>query len=111
MRTSTKNRGSLSLTITQKLSRGFPATYITDNDFADGIAFLSDTIEDEQYLLSFEIIAAKEVGLSINEEKTECMSYNTPNPRIDRIIANEEPFNKVNDFKYLGFWVDNSEKT
>ena len=51
MRTSTKNRENIGLTITQRLSRRFPATYITDTDFADDIAFLSDSIEDAQCLL------------------------------------------------------------
>ena len=28
----------------------------------------------------------------------------------DTILANEKPLKKVDDFKYLGSWVDNSEK-
>ena len=110
MRTSTKNRENLGLTITQRLSRRFPATYITDTDFADDIALLSDSIEDAQCLLSLVIKIAKEVGLSINEDKTEYMAYNTPSPRKDTILANEKPLKKVNDFKYLGSWLDRSEK-
>ena len=110
MRASTKNRGDLGLIITQRLSRRFPATYITDTDFAVDIALLSDSIEDAQCLLSLVIKTAKEVGLSINEDNTEYLSYNTPNPRNDTILANEKPLKKVNDFKFLGCWVDNSEK-
>ena len=98
------------LTITQRLSRRFPATYITATDFGDDIAFLSDSIEDAQCFLSLVIKRAKEVGPSINEDKTEYMSYSTPSPRNDTILANERAFKKVNDFKYLGSWVDNSEK-
>ena len=94
MRTSTKNRGNLSLTITQRLSRRFPAKFITDNDFADDIALLSDTIEDAQCLLSLVIKTAKDVSLSINEDKTEYISYNTPSLRNDTIIANEKPLKK-----------------
>ena len=59
MRTSTKNRGSLGLTLTQRLSRRCPATYITDTDFADDIALLSDSIEDAQCLLSVVIKIAR----------------------------------------------------
>ena len=51
MRTSTKYQEKLGLTITQRLSRRFPATYITDTDFADDIALLSESIEDTQCLL------------------------------------------------------------
>ena len=61
-------------------------------------------------MLSLVIKRAKEVGLSINEDKTEYMSYNTPSPRNDTILANEKALKKVNDFKHLGSWVDNSEK-
>ena len=38
------------------------------------------------------------------------MSYNTPNQRNDTLLANEKPLKKVNDFKCLGSWVDNSEQ-
>ena len=110
MRTSTKNRGSLGLIRTQRLIRRFPATYITGTDFADDIALLSDSIEDAQTLLFLLIKTAKEVGLSINEDKTEYMSYNILNPRSDTILANEKPLKKVDDLKYLGSWVDNSEE-
>ena len=110
MRTSTKNRENFGLTIAQRLSRRFPATYFKDTDFADDIALLSDSIEDAQCLLSLVIKTAKDVGLSIKEDKTDYMSYNTPSPRNDTILAYEKPLKKVNDFKYLGSWVDNSEK-
>ena len=110
MRTYTKNRENLGHNITQRLSRRFPAAYITETDFAVDIALLSDSIEDAQCLLSLVIKTAKEVRLSINWDKTEYMSYNTPSPRNDTILANEKPLKKVNDLKYLGSWVDNSEK-
>ena len=110
MLTYNKNRENLGLTITQRLSRRFPATYFTGTDFADDIPLLPNSIEDAQYLLSLVIKTVKEVGLSINEDKTEYISYNTPNPRNDTILANEKPLKKVNDFRYLGSWVDNSEK-
>ena len=111
MRAPNKNRENLSLTITQRLSRRLPATYIKDTDFAEDIALLSDSIEDAQCLLSLVIKTDKEVGLSIIEDKTEYMSNNKLSPKNDTILANEKPLKKVNDFKYLGSWVDNSEKT
>ena len=104
MRTSTKNQASLGLTITQRLSQRFPATYITDTDFADDIALLSDSIEDAQCLLSLLIKTAKVVGLSINEDQTEYMSYNTPNPRNDTILANEKPLKKNERFQIFGLF-------
>ena len=82
-----------------------------DNDFADNIALLSDSIEDAQFLLSLVIKTAKEVGLSINEDKTEYMSYNTLIPKNDMIIANEKPLKKVKAFKYLVSWWTIQKKT
>ena len=110
MQTSTENRENLGFTITQRLSQRSPATYVTDTDFADDIARLSDSIEDAQCLLSLVIKTAKEVGPNINEDKTEYMPYNAPSLRKDTILANEKPLKKVDDFQCLGSWVDNSEK-
>ena len=42
--------------------------------------------------------------------KTKYISYNTPNPRNDTILSNEKQLKKMNDFKYFGSSVDNSEK-
>ena len=76
-----------------------PSYVITDTVFADDIALISDSIEDVQCLLSLVIKTAKEVSLSINEDKTEYISYNTPSPRKDTLLANEKPLKKANDFK------------
>ena len=42
----------------------------------------------------------------INEEKTEYMSYNLPESTA--LNANGKTLKKVNEFKYLGCWVNNS---
>ena len=106
----TKKRQNIGLTTTQKLGRRFPATYITDTNFADDVTLLTDSIEDAQCLLSLVKKTAKEIGLSINEDKTEYISCNAPIPRNDTILANEKPLKKFNGLKYLGSWVGNSEK-
>jgi len=78
MRTATKGTENLGLIITKRQSRRFPATYLTDTNFADDIAFLSDNIEDAQTLVMLVVNAANKVGLYTNEDKTEYMSYNIP---------------------------------
>jgi len=101
MRTATKGAENLGLTITKRQSRRFPATYLTDTDFADDIILLSDNIEDAQTLLTLVVIAANKAGLNINDDKTEYMSYNIPGNT--ELTANGKPLKKVTD-------MDNSAK-
>ena len=49
---------------------------ITDTDFADDIALLSDTIEKAQLLLLRVEAAAETIGLHVNDTKTEYMVHN-----------------------------------
>jgi len=93
MRTATKGAENLGLTITKRQSWRFPAAYLTDTDFADDIALLSDNIEDAQTLLTLVVNAANKVGLNINEDKTEYMSYNIPGNT--ELTANGKPLKKV----------------
>ena len=78
MGTALKENENLGLTVTKKQSKRIPAICLTDTDFADDISLLSDSMEDAQDLLTLVVAVAKNIGLHINEEKTECMSYNLP---------------------------------
>ena len=49
---------------------------MTDSEFADDIALLSDTIEKAQIVLLRVEIAAKCIGLHVNEKNTKYISYN-----------------------------------
>ena len=54
----------------------YPATTITDADYADDIAILANTPDQAETLLhSFERAAAN-IGLYVNAHKTEYMCYN-----------------------------------
>ena len=108
MRTSTNESNHLGLTISERQSRRYPATKLTDTDFADDIALFSDSIEDAQSLLTLVVNAAKSVGLNINEDKTEYMTINIPNNT--ELQANGKTLNRVDNFKYLGSWVENTSK-
>ena len=65
-------------------------------------------IEDAQSLLTLVVNAAKSVGLNINEDKTEYMTINIPNNT--ELQANGKTLNRVDNFKYLGSWVENTSK-
>ena len=53
--------------------------------------------------------SAKRVGLSMNTGKTKYMSYNTIQQFENKAIDGLNP-KRVEDFKYLGAWIDSSEK-
>ena len=54
------------LTITPARSRRYPAEKVTDADFADDIALLSNTIDETRQMLASLEKAARAVGLIIN---------------------------------------------
>ena len=51
-----------------------PAEYLTDTDFADEIALISQSLEHAQDLLQSLEQASNGVGLYLNETKTECLN-------------------------------------
>ena len=62
--------------LTKKRSRRYPATTITDADYADDIAILANTPDQAETLLhNLERVAAT-IGLYVNAHKTEYMCYN-----------------------------------
>ena len=88
----------------------YPALHITDTDFADDIALLSDNLANAQALLSALESAANCTGLYLNETKTECMPINIRN-KIDVKTLVNNILKCVDDYKYLGSHVSNSKKT
>ena len=93
----------------QRRSSRYPALHITDADFADDIALLSDNLANAQALLSALETAANGTGLYLNETKTECMPINIHN-HIDVKTLADNILKCVDDKKYLGSHVPNSEK-
>ena len=53
--------------------------------------------------------SAKRVGLSMNTGKTKYMSYNTIQQFEIKVIDGSN-LKRVEDFKYLGAWIDSSAK-
>ena len=86
---------------------------ITDLDFADDIALISDLIEEARELLLAVEKECKEVGLLINAKKTKFMSYNISD-EFQLSLADGTSITRAvteagaQDFKYLGAWIDNT---
>ena len=108
MRMATKDETSVGFTLSEQRSRRHPATTFTDTDFADDLALISNTLEQAQLFLLRVESAAGQIGLHLNESKTEFMSFNQPEG--DLLTLNGSKLDQVNDFLYLGSWVDSSQK-
>ena len=74
---------------------------MTDLDFADDLAHLSNLVEEAQELLNRVEVSARSVGLLINGKKTEVMPINCSDPVILYTLS-KEILKIVEDFKYLG---------
>ena len=98
------------LTILPRQSRRVPAVTVTDLDFADDLALLSNTIQDAQSLLHDLEVAAEKVGLFMNASKTEFMTINIDHEEALIKANNGDPLEHVQDFKYLGSYIADSRK-
>ena len=107
MRIATADK-SVGFTLAHRKGSRKPADIITDTDFADDIALLSDLIEDGQLLLLRVECAAAQIGLHVNETKTEYIVHNQP--PSDIVTLEGQKLKEVADFQYLGAWISNSEK-
>ena len=107
LRTSMDNNRELGFTMEKQRSRRYPAKTITDVDYADDLALLSDTISEATVLLHHLEKAAKGVGLYVNIKKTEFMSYNQQG-NIKSLAGKEIKY--VEEFTYLGSNIASSQK-
>ena len=93
--------------LTKKRSRRYPATTITDADYADDIAILANTPDQAETLLHSLERAAASIGLYVNAHKTEYMCYNQTG---DISTLEGTPLKLVDKFTYLGSSVESTEK-
>ena len=93
--------------LTKKRSRRYPATTITDADYADDIAILANTPDQAETLLYSLERAAAGIGLYVNAHKTEYMCYNQTG---DISTLDGTPLKLVDKFTYLGSSVESTEK-
>ena len=79
MRIATSIPPETGFTLAPCRSKHHQAIIITDTDFADDIALISDNLEKAQLLLLRVEIAVDIIGLHVNEKKTEFMIKNDVN--------------------------------
>ena len=99
----------LGFTLQPRKSRRHPKQVLTDLDFADDISLLSDEIAQAQELLLRVERECKKVGLGINAKKTKGLPLNVDSP-APLHTADGTEIEWVEDFKYLGSWVESTEK-
>ena len=95
--------------LSKKLKEGVCVTdIVTDIDYADDIAVLSDSVDKAEKLLHNVEMAAKLIGLHIDEKKTQYMTFNQNPSKLTTI--NKKCIKPTNDFLYLGSWIYSNEK-
>ena len=98
----------LGFTLHCRKSRRIPPVSVTDLDFADDIALLSNEIYQAKVLLGLVETEAAKVGLHVNAKKTEVMLFNQDEPNDIQSISGDY-IKDVTNFKYLGGWMKSSE--
>ena len=93
--------------LTKKRSRRYPATTITDADYADDIAILANSPNQAETLLYSLERAAAGIDLHVNAQKTEYMFYNQTG---DISTLDGTPLKLVDKFTYLGSSVSSTKK-
>jgi len=100
----------LGVTLEHRRSRRVGPKNITDVDFADDIALLSESIRSATELLHRVELAAANIGLFINVGKTKVMTLNMEDQAGDLQSRTGEAIENVEDFVYLGSWIDGTER-
>ena len=99
----------LGFTLYRRRSTRHPSITVTDLDFADDLALISEEIYQAQMVLKRLEDEAENVRLFCNAKKTEAQIFNHSGQveikaKIGKILKN------VENFKYLGAWTESTEK-
>ena len=126
LRQSVDKDSSLGLTLHKARSSRYPAHYLQDLDFADDLAAISDSIQDNTKICQSIADTAANFGLHLNMKKTKFMAFNIKdhcntlpplqpsntkgwkNPHLltgHVYNINQHEIEEVNDFKYLGSYI------
>ena len=98
------------LELSPRRSSRYPAKYLTDTDFADDIALVSQSLLGAQSLLQSLEQASNCVGLHLNETKTECINMCSSDTDFIIKTLNNTLLKMVSDYVYLGSYISSSEK-
>ena len=108
LRLSCDNLSDRGLQIQPRHSRRHPAQHLTDLDFADDLALITELVEDAEALLESLERAVVPIGLYCNESKTEYINTTRSSHNLKSLSGGN--IKRVQDFKYLGAWIMESEK-
>ena len=97
----------LGFTLVPRQSRRVPVM-VTDLDFADDIALISDTAEKARELLLTVERECNKIGLQLNAKKTKVMAYNINDSSISTLDGTV--LEVKNNFKYLGSWIASTDQ-
>ena len=97
----------LGFKLDRKRSRRYDPDVITDLDFADDIALVTEELEQAQDFLHRVQENAAKIGLHLNSDKIEFVSFNQAQDSVLKTVNNEN-IKKVDNFKYLGAWIDDT---
>ena len=107
LRTSTDKIRENGFELTKKRNRRYPAKTITDADYANDIAILSNTPNQAETLQHSLERAAAGIDLHVNAHKTEYMCYNHTG---DISTLDETSLKLVDKFTYLGSSISWTKK-
>ena len=93
----------------RRKSQRVPPIVVTDLDFADDLALLTEEMDQAQEVLSRLEEEARLVGLYCNAKKTEIQAFNHDDP-IEVKSLDGTLLKIVENFKYLGAWSESTEK-
>ena len=92
----------------KRQSSRFTEEKVGDLEYVDDIGLLENEVDNAQRQLDALAGVAKEVGLGINIDKTKVLTKNIePKPEIK---LDETVLEVVDDFQYLGAWVNDTMK-
>ena len=97
----------LEFKLDRKRSRRHNPDVITNLDFADDIALVTEELEQAQDFLHCVQENAAMIGLHPNSDKTEFMSFNQVQDTVLKTVNNEN-IKKVDNFKYLAAYIDDT---
>jgi len=98
----------LGLQTKQRRSRRCPATLVTDLDFADDIALISEEIQQAQALLLRVEEASASVGLAMTAKKTKILAF-SQKKQVEITAIDGSQLKVLQDFKYLGSMMSSTE--
>ena len=108
LRLSLSNLNDRGLQIQPRRSQRYRAQHLTDLDFADDLALITELVEDAEALLQSLERAAALIGLYCNENKNEYVNITKSFHNLKSLLG--RTIKGVQDFKYLGAWIMDSEK-